>query len=204
MALAAGLGTRLAPITQHTPKPLLPVGGMALLDHALERLTAVSSDLAVNAHHHAEQVVAHVGDRAQVSVEEELMGTAGALGRLREWIGGRPVALTNGDAWLWPNPLPWMLEGWSGRTVRLSAVSAPDRADFDGGLRYSGCCLLPREVAEALPAEPAGLFETCWGPRLGSDALEIVEHPGRFFDCGTPVELAAARHSASAGLGPGA
>ena len=137
-----------------------------------------------------------------MSVEEELLGTAGAIGRLRGWIAGRPVAITNGDAWLWPNPLPSMVDGWSGHTVRLSAVRDPERADFDGGLRYSGCCLLPADVAASLPDEPGGLFELCWAPRLGSDALEVVEHPGRFFDCGTPAELTAARRSASAGLQP--
>ena len=173
-----------------------------LLDHALERLAAVSRDVAVNAHHHAAQIVEHVGTRAHVSVEDVLLGTAGALGRLRGWVGGRPVAVTNGDAWLWPNPLPSMVAGWSGGTIRLSAVSSPERADFPGGLRYSGCCLLPADVAAALPDEPGGLFEVCWGPRLGSDELEIVEHPGRFFDCGTPGELAVARRSAAPGFEP--
>ena len=135
-----------------------------------------------------------------MSVEDELLGTAGALGRLRGWIAGRPVAVTNGDAWLWPNPFPSMVASWSGGTVRLSAVSAPERADFPGGLRYSGCCLLPADVAAALPDAPAGLFEVCWRPRLGSDELEIVEHPGHFLDCGTPDELAAARRSAAPGF----
>lgn len=166
----------------------------------MERLSSVTGDVAVNAHHHAAQIVAHVEGRARVSVEPELLGTAGALGRLRPWIGGRPVAVTNGDAWVWPNPLPSMVADWSGRTIRLSAVSAPDRADFAGGLRYSGCCLLPADVAAALPDAPAGLFEECWQPRLGTDALEIVAHPGRFFDCGTHEELAAARRSASPGF----
>lgn len=173
---------------------------MALLDHALERLGAVTSDVAVNAHHLAPQIISHVGSRAHVSVEEILLGTAGALGRLRGWAGDRDVALTNADAWLWPNPLPAMVAGWSGRSVRLSVVRDAVRSDFDGGLRYSGCCLLPAAVVADLPEKPAGLFEACWRPRLGSKDLELVEHPGRFFDCGTRPELAAARAAAAAGL----
>ena len=182
------------------PKPLLRVGGMALLDHALERLAAVTSDLAVNAHHLSDQIVEHVGGRARLSVEERLLGTAGAIGRLRGWIAGRDVAVTNADAWLWPNPFPEMVAAWTGTTVRLSVVRDPGRADFEGGLRYSGCCLLPAAVAAELPDDPAGLFEVCWRPRIGSDQLELVEHPGRFFDCGTPAELAEARAAAAAGF----
>ena len=60
--------------------------------------------------------------------------------------------------------------------------------------------MLPASVAAELPDEPAGLYETCWRPRLGSPELELVEHPGRFFDCGTPEELRAAEVAASAGL----
>ena len=200
MALAAGRGTRLGQLTESIPKPLIEVGGAALLDHALERLGAVTADLAVNAHHLADQIVRHVGERAHLSVEELLLGTAGAIGRLRGWIAGRDVAVTNADAWVWPNPLPSMIDGWSGRTVRLSVVRDPARRDFEGELRYSGCCLLPGTVAAALPDEPAGLFEVCWAPRLGTPDLELVEHPGEFFDCGTPEELGAARRAAGGGL----
>lgn len=175
---------------------------MALLDHAFERLCAVTADVAVNAHHLAEQIATHVGDRAYVSMEEELLGTAGALGRLRTWLAGRDVAVTNADAWVWPNPFPAMTADWSGTTVRLSVVGDADRPDFAGRWRYSGCCLIPAVVVAELSDEPGGLFELCWRPRLGSPELELIEHPGAFFDCGTPAELAAARAAASAGLQP--
>lgn len=197
MALAAGRGTRLGDLTQKVPKPLLTVGGMALVDHALERLEAVTRSLAVNAHHLADQVVDHVGDRAHLSVEDELLGTAGALTKLTGWIAGRPVAVTNADAWVWPNPLPLMTHEWTETTVRVSVVRDPGGADFAPGLRYSGCCLLPAEVVRELPAGPSGLYEVCWQPRLGTPQLELIEHPGRFFDCGTPRELAEARAAAS-------
>ena len=64
LVLAAGAGTRLAPLTRLRPKPLCPVGGVALVDHALARAAALVGDdpsgLAVNAHAHAEQIVEHV------------------------------------------------------------------------------------------------------------------------------------------------
>lgn len=65
MVLAAGSGSRLAPLTMELPKPLCPVGGRALLDHALQRLTQPGlegiSDVVVNVHHHAAAIVDHLG-----------------------------------------------------------------------------------------------------------------------------------------------
>ena len=85
VVLAAGAGTRLRPLTDLRPKALCPVGGRPLLDLALDRLEPHTGTgprhLAVNAHHHAEQVVDHVGRRAHLSLEQpEPLGTAGALG----------------------------------------------------------------------------------------------------------------------------
>ncbi len=85
------------------PKALCPVGADALVDHAIARLSGVTGDVAVNVHHgRAARWLAHLAGRAvHVSVEEPVaLGTAGALGRLRPWIDGRPVLVTNADAWL--------------------------------------------------------------------------------------------------------
>ena len=101
VALAAGAGTRLRPLTTLRPKALCPVGGVALLDRTLDLLAPVTADVAVNAHHHADQIVGHVADRAHVSVEQPTaLGTAGALGNLRPWLDGRDVLVINADAYL--------------------------------------------------------------------------------------------------------
>src|SRR5439155_21625354 len=64
MVLAAGLGKRMRPLTDTMPKPLLRVRGRALLDHAIDRLVEARVEtIVVNAHYHAEQVVAHLGER---------------------------------------------------------------------------------------------------------------------------------------------
>jgi NDP-sugar pyrophosphorylase family protein len=83
--LAAGLGTRLAPLTDSTPKILVPLNGEPLLAHQLRYLeTCGVTRVGINAHHHADQVTAFL-DRAafdlevEVSYEAELLGTAGAL-----------------------------------------------------------------------------------------------------------------------------
>ncbi|HEX5534894.1 MAG TPA: sugar phosphate nucleotidyltransferase, partial [Actinomycetales bacterium] len=123
VVLAAGLGTRLRPLTHLRPKALCPVGGVPLVDLALERLEPFcgsgSHALAVNAHHHAEQVVAHIGERAFMSVEQrEALGTAGALGALHDWLDGRDVLLTNADAYL-AGPLDELVDGWDRERCRL-------------------------------------------------------------------------------------
>lgn len=203
MALAAGRGERLRPLTDTTPKPLLRVGGTTLLDQALERLLTVTDAVAVNAHHLAEQIAGAVDGRAHLSHERErARGTAGAIGYLRPWIAGRAVAVTNADTWIWPNPFPRLLEGWDGRTVRLLVADSAGRpADFEGRWRFAGCSLLPAEIAAALPSAPAGLWEVCWRDLAAAGRLGLLPMVGRFFDCGTYEDLAAARRFAG---GPGA
>lgn len=87
MLLAAGLGTRLRPLTNHTPKALVPVGGVPMLERVARRLIAVGADLLViNTHHFAEQIEAYVGERGAWGVEvvfsreaEQLLETGGGL-----------------------------------------------------------------------------------------------------------------------------
>jgi NDP-sugar pyrophosphorylase family protein len=100
MVLAAGLGTRLRPLTDACAKPLVPVGDRPALAHVLDRLRAAGVPrVVVNAHHHADQMRAYA--RAQVglavSEETELLGTAGGLARARELLGEGDILVWNGD-----------------------------------------------------------------------------------------------------------
>jgi len=86
MVLAAGLGTRLRPLTDNRPKALVTVGGRTLLEIALERLRGFGvREVIVNAHHFAEMICAYLeengnfGMRMEVSREEELLDTGGGL-----------------------------------------------------------------------------------------------------------------------------
>jgi NDP-sugar pyrophosphorylase family protein len=97
--LAAGPGTRLAPITDVVPKILAPLAGRPLLEHQLAYLARQGiGEVAVNVHHRAEAVCAFLGAHdlpvhVRVSVEPELLGTAGALHQLRDFISGPTVVL---------------------------------------------------------------------------------------------------------------
>ncbi len=104
LILAAGYGTRLAPVTDHVPKPLLPVGGKTLLDHAVGNLTAAGVQrIAVNTHHLGAQVARHLDDRVDrerftVFAEKEILGTGGALDNARSFLNRTPHFLIhNGD-----------------------------------------------------------------------------------------------------------
>lgn len=204
VVLAAGAGTRLAPLSRIRPKALCPVGGRPLVDHALARIAPHVAELAVNVHHGRLLMEAHLtragaAVRPHLSIEPgEARGTAGALGLLRPWIAGRGVLLTNADAWL-PADLTDLVAGWDGERVRLLCVEDPDRGDF-GSLRYCGAALLPWALVAALGEEPAGLYEVMWRAEQEAGRLDLATHTGPFVDCGTAADYLAANLEASGGV----
>ncbi|HUQ40316.1 MAG TPA: NTP transferase domain-containing protein [Acidimicrobiales bacterium] len=207
MVLAAGAGTRLRPLTELRPKALCPVNNVALLDWALDAVLPHVDAVAVNAHHLSDQVVAHLEGRGvHVSVEAPVaLGTAGAIGHLREWIEGRTVLVANADAWP-PTDAEQLLDEWDGERIRLSVVGDAEQPDFDGGWRFAGMSLMAAADAALLPSEPAGLYEACWRDALDRGRVELVPRDG-FFDCGTPGSYLAANLAANGGrsvIGAGA
>jgi len=211
VVLAAGAGTRLAPLTRLRPKALVPVAGSPLVDHALARVAPHVAEVAVNVHHGRLLMEAHLtrpgaAVRPHLSVEPgRARGTAGALGLLRGWVAGRGVLLTNADAWL-PADLTGFVAGWDGERVRLLCVEAPGRGDF-GTLRYCGAALLPWACVADLSDEPSGLYEVMWRAEREAGRLDLVTHPGPFVDCGTVADYLAANLDASGGaavIGEGA
>lgn len=199
LVLAAGEGKRLRPLTLLRPKPLCPVADTTFLDLALDRVAPVvpPGAVAVNAHHLAAQVVAHVGDRAYLSVEQPTaLGTAGAVGALRTWLDGRDVLISNGDVWYDAAPdLAGFLAGWDGVRPRLLVVPDRARPDFEGGWRFAGVSLLPAAVAGSLPAEPSGLYEVVWR----TTALDLVPVDVRYIDAADPASYLRANLMRSGG-----
>ena len=200
LVLAAGRGERLRPLTDVTPKPLLDVGGRTLLDAALDRVALAvpldPADVAVNAHWLADQIVGAVAGRAHVSVEQpEALGTAGAIGRLRDWLAARDVLIANGDVWYdAPVDVPSFVTGWDRTRPRLLVVADTDRPDFDGGWRFAGLSLLPGASALELEPTPSGLYEEVWS----RTEVDLMPTDVTYIDCGTPADLALARRLASA------
>ena len=106
MVLAAGLGTRLKPVTDTLPKALVQVDNRALIDHALDRLEAVGvGEVVVNTHYLAEQLQAHLSGRKspvlQITQEDDLLDTGGGIAKALPLLGDDPFLAVNADAfWL--------------------------------------------------------------------------------------------------------
>ncbi len=104
MVMAAGLGTRMRPLTDDRPKPLVEVRGKALIDHAIDRLVAAGvTMIVVNAHYMAGMLKAHLAKRKDVEIRvsdehDELLGTGGGILRALPNFEGEPFFVHNSDS----------------------------------------------------------------------------------------------------------
>ena len=124
---AAGLGTRMRPLTDTIPKPLIEVAGRALIDHCLDRFADNGVERAiVNVHYLADQIEAHLSARQRPRIvisdeRERLLDQGGAIKRARGLIGADPFYVCNTDAF-------WV-EGPRSNLARLAAAFEPERMD---------------------------------------------------------------------------
>src|SRR5581483_4348617 len=124
MVLAAGLGTRMRPLTDTLPKPLVKVAGKALIDHVLDRLADAGVGKAVvNVHHMADQIEAHLNGRTrpQIAISDEralLLDTGGGVVKALPLLGSEPFFHMNSDT-LW-------IEGVTPNLSRLKAQFTDD------------------------------------------------------------------------------
>ena len=143
MVLAAGLGQRMRPITATVPKPLVQVGGRALIDHALDRLSDAGVETAVvNVHHLADQVEAHVRRRRTPRIvvsdeRERLLETGGGVKRALPLLGVDDFLVLNSDSLWIEGPrrnLDALREAWDPdrMDLRLLVAAAADSFGYDG------------------------------------------------------------------------
>ena len=115
MVMAAGLGTRMRPLTDDRPKPLVQVMGKALIDHAIDRLVAAGVEMiVVNAHYKSEMLTAHLKRRKDVEIRiseesDELLGTGGGILKALPNFAGEPFFVHNSDS-VWVEGLGHALE----------------------------------------------------------------------------------------------
>jgi MurNAc alpha-1-phosphate uridylyltransferase len=128
MVLAAGLGTRMRPLTDTLPKPLVKVAGKALLDHVLDRLADAGVETAVvNVHHMADRIERHLKGRTRPNIEisderGELLDTGGGVVKALKLLGTAPFLHMNSDT-LW-------IEGVTPNLPQLAASFDPARMDI--------------------------------------------------------------------------
>lgn len=221
MLLAAGRGSRLRPLTDQTPKPLLRVADQPLIDHQLQQLAAAGvTDAVVNLFHLGEQIAAHLrtttvpGLRVRCSKEPALLETGGGLLFARPLLTTEQVWVLNGDVLL-DLPLqsfPRALQ--PDEDLHLLLVPKPAaraQGDFeyaDGrviarGDRFVYGCFallsLPalERYAATLPPPTAGTSRAFslqgWlFDRVAAGRVGATVHDGYWFDIGTPAQLTAA------------
>jgi MurNAc alpha-1-phosphate uridylyltransferase len=127
MVLAAGLGTRMRPLSDALPKPLVRLKGKPLIDHALDRIAAGGIARAVvNVHHRADLIEAHLKDRTSpaITISDErsaLLETGGGIVKALPLLGPAPFLIHNSDS-VW-------IEGVGSNIARLAAAFDPQRMD---------------------------------------------------------------------------
>jgi mannose-1-phosphate guanylyltransferase len=220
--LAAGLGTRLRPITDSTPKCLLSVGGRPMLDIWLDALAKAGvSEVLLNAHHLAEQVEAHVAARVgapavHLVVEPELLGSAGTLRANRNFVIGEDMFLAINADNLTDFDLDLLIDAHrAGNAVAtLSLFRAPDPTKVGivelndglvvgfeekpmhprGDLANAGMyAFAPVVIDEIIGPDPQDIgFHLL--PALIGRARAVALNGSYFIDIGTPEALRRARN----------
>jgi MurNAc alpha-1-phosphate uridylyltransferase len=128
MVLAAGLGLRMRPLTDHMPKPMVPVAGQPLLDHVLEKLGyAGVTEAVVNVHYFPDQIIDHVAKRMRPRViisdeRDAVLGTGGGVVKALPLLGPNPFFLVNADT-LW-------IDGVRPNLARLAETFDPAQMDI--------------------------------------------------------------------------
>src|SRR6266576_3007530 len=99
MVLAAGLGTRLRPLTFEIPKPMVPVLDRPVMAHIVDLCQRQGFDeLIANLHYFPDTIREYFGDALEYRYEEELLGTAGGVRNVRDFFGDDPIVVISGDA----------------------------------------------------------------------------------------------------------
>ena len=222
MVLAAGLGTRLKPLTDRLPKPLLSIAGRTLLDRALDRLADADVDVTVvNLHHLGDMIADHLKDRVQpkivLSREEQRLETGGGIRNALPLLGNEPFFAVNADV-LWLNgpydALARMKAHWREADMDALLLLLETTAAF--GYYGVGDFLadpvgrlvrrLEREIAPYLFTgvqilhprlfrnSPEGAFSlnVLYDQALAAGRLHGIIHDGEWFNVGTPEGLAEA------------
>ena len=220
MILAAGRGERMRPLTDTTPKPMIPVAGRSMLDRSMDRLAGHGvRTVVVNVHHLGEQIAAHLGGRAQIVREDRLLETGGSVKNALPLLGKGQYLILNGDG-LWRDGAEPMLSrmeaAWD--PARMDALlllhpidkaigrEAKDRGDYfleaDGCARHRGSAasapylfasvsICDSRLLRDSPDGPFSLLKL-WTCAEAEGRLFGLVHDGDWFHVGTVQALAEA------------
>ena len=207
MIFAAGFGTRMGALTRDIPKPMIHVGGRALIDHALTLVEAHGAGpVVINLHYRADVLQAHLADQPATLLTEtpDILDTGGGLKAALPHLGQGPVMTLNPDAiWSGPNPLDMLRAAWDDAEMDALLLCVPLQhalgregpGDFEdsgagritrpGPLVYGGVQIIRTELVQACPDKVFSL-NRIWDQMIDKRRLRLAVYPGTWCDVGRP------------------
>jgi len=218
MVLAAGLGTRLRPVTEAVPKPLVQINGRPLIDHALDRLSSAGVEhVVVNVHYKAGMMAEHLAGRdhpqIELSEEPELLDTGGGVAQALPLLG-EAFFVINGDVFwlrLTGGFDPATMDGVLLLQRTVTAVGYEGSGDYFldplGNPRrrrerevapylFAGVQLLHRRLFDGAPGRVFSLVRL-FDRAEAAGRLSAIVHDGEWYHVGTPDGLALTRERLS-------
>lgn len=211
MILAAGRGERMRPLTDHTPKPLLPVGGKPLIVWHLEALAAAGfHEIIINHAHLGAQIEAALGDGRRwglsIVYSPEPPGaleTAGGIAQALPLLGDAPFLVVNGDIFCdWDFRRALSQEDKQAHLVMVANPEHHCHGDFslrgdrvvtahgEQTLTYAGIAVFSPAFFKAVPVGQALKLRPLLDAAIAAGTLSGEPHLGRWVDVGTPARLA--------------
>ena len=208
MVFAAGFGTRMQPLTNNLPKPLISVGGRTLLDHSLDIANAANIEkTVVNTHYMGDQIKNHLfGQPYIVENEPKILETGGGLQNARHHFSGSSVLTCNSDSvWVGDNPLQALQAAWRNdwdalllcaHASNINGRDAP--GDFnisDNGLIsrsgdwvYLGAQIIRLSLLDNINQTSFSL-NIVWDKLILQGRLHGIEYSGKWCDVGSPENI---------------
>lgn len=213
MIFAAGKGTRMAPLTDNRPKPLIEVAGRSLLDRALDMgREAGSKPIVVNTHYLGQQIHTHLA-RTDIAISDEedlLLETGGGLRKALPLLGNGPVMTLNPDViWTGKNPLAALDVAWNPKQMDALLMLVPlhrargrtaagdfsmdhtGRISRKGDTIYGGCQLIKTERLAEIHDDIFSLNKL-WDLIISEGRAYGIIHSGGWCDLGRPETIALA------------
>ncbi len=220
MLFAAGFGTRMRPLTDNVPKPMIPVAGRPLIDHALDQTRAIAPDrIVANLHYKPDPLIAHLaGSSVETIIEApDILDTGGGLRNALPSLGDAPVTTLNTDAiWKGPSPLALLHEAWDPARMDALLICVPlaqthayegggdfyegggdfalqetGRLHRGPGLVYGGAQIIKTNLLDGI-SQRAFSLNVLWDAMLTTGTLFGLRYPGHWCDVGHPDGIAVA------------
>lgn len=211
MIFAAGFGTRMGDLTRDTPKPMIPLAGRPMIDHAVDLVRAAGINrIVANTHYLHDVIESHLRELEVETVREspDILETGGGLKSALGILGQGPVITLNPDAaWAGANPIRSLLNAWqkdmqallllvpveSAETTRLEGDFSLEQGRIrrGGGFIYTGAQILRTHRLSEI-RESAFSLNRYWDLLAESGPIHGLVHEGRWCDIGHPEGLSKA------------